>query len=136
MRHTFELTEAETSLAQLLDALERVVSAQTGRDDVAGEIRLMAEEALTNVIKYGYRGDARPPVLAEARVSIEAEGVVLEIRDSGAAFDPLSRPSPDVDAPPQREGGLGICLLRSLADEARYRREGDQNVLSLRKLMA
>jgi len=87
------------------------------------------------VIKYGYEGCERPPVLAEARLSIEAEDVVLEIRDGGTAFDPLSQPSPDVEAPPQREGGLGIYLLRSFADEVQYRREGDANVLSLRKRM-
>jgi anti-sigma regulatory factor (Ser/Thr protein kinase) len=135
VRHTFELTSAKTSLPELLDALERLVAVHTKSDSVAGEIRLIAEEALTNVMKYGYEGSARPSILAEVQLAAGVEDVVLEIRDGGTAFDPLSQPSPDVDAPPEskQEGGLGIHLLRSLADEVLYRREGDVNVLSLRK---
>jgi anti-sigma regulatory factor (Ser/Thr protein kinase) len=133
--HAFELTDAKTSLMELLDGLERLVVARMKSDAAAGEIRLMAEEALTNVMKYGYDDSKRPSILAEVQVAIHVQEVVLEIRDRGTAFDPLSAPSPDVDAPPEsrKEGGLGILLLRTFADEVHYRREGDANVLSLKK---
>jgi anti-sigma regulatory factor (Ser/Thr protein kinase) len=135
VRQTFELTNLKTSLVELLDALERLVLVETNSDTVAGEIRLMAEEALTNVMKYGYETSERPSILAEVHVALEARDVVLEIRDGGTAFDPLSQPSPDLDVLPEtrNEGGLGIHLLRSLADDVLYRREGDANVLSLKK---
>jgi anti-sigma regulatory factor (Ser/Thr protein kinase) len=134
---TFELTSAKTSLTELLDGLESVVVAKTSSDTLGGEIRLMAEEALTNVMKYGYESSKRPPILAEVHLAIGDQDVVIEIRDRGMAFDPLSQPSPDVDAPLEnrREGGLGIHLLRSFADDVLYRREGDANVLSLKKRM-
>lgn len=134
VRQTLELTNSQTSLTDLLDALERLVEAQTN-GDMAREVRLMAEEALTNVTKYGYNGETRPLVLAEVNVTVGPGDVLLEIRDSGTAFDPLSQPSPDVEAPAEnrKEGGLGILLLRSFADDVLYRREGDANVLSLKK---
>lgn len=135
MRHSLELTDGNTSLAELLDVLERLVLGETRNESLAGEIRLVAEEALTNVIKYGYERLPRPSVLARVELAFGEREVALEIRDAGTAFDPLAEPSPDVDAPPEsrREGGLGIHLLRSLADEVHYRREDDANVLSLKK---
>jgi anti-sigma regulatory factor (Ser/Thr protein kinase) len=135
VRQTYELTDLRPGLTQLLDDLERLVAVETHSEALAGEIRLIAEEALTNVVKYGYGRPERPSVLAELSVEVDAEDVRLEIRDGGTPFDPLSQPSPDLEAPPEtkKEGGLGIYLLRSLADEVRYRREGGANVLSLRK---
>jgi serine/threonine-protein kinase RsbW len=133
--HSFELKDAKTSLAEILDALERLVVAQTKSEAVAGEIRLIAEEALTNVMKYGYEGPQRPAILAEIRMEVDTRDVALEIRDRGTAFDPLAQESPALDGPPEsrKEGGLGILLLRTLADDVLYRREGDANVLSLKK---
>lgn len=135
MRRAFQLTDAKTSLTELLDTLERLVVAQTKSDALGGEIRLMAEEALTNIMKYGYEESKRPSILAEVHLAVGADEVTLEIRDGGTLFDPLSQPSPDVDAPleSRKEGGLGIHLLRSFADEVLYRRESDANVLSLKK---
>jgi len=134
MRHSFELTNADQSLTELLDALERLVVTWTNSDTLGGEVRLMAEEALTNVMKYGFAGPP-PAVVAEVVLVVDARDVVLEIRDGGTQFDPLGQPSPDVEAPPEsrKEGGLGILLLKSFADDLSYRREGDANVLSLKK---
>ena len=52
--------------------------------------------------------------------------------DDGIAFNPLTRPVPDLQAPiEQRQiGGLGIHLLRTLSETADYRRDGDRNVLT------
>jgi sigma-B regulation protein RsbU (phosphoserine phosphatase) len=55
--------------------------------------------------------------------------VVLDIRDNGAAYDPLAHPVPDLDAELDDRpiGGLGIHLVRELAQDARYRRDSGWN---------
>ena len=60
---------------------------------------------------------------------------MLEFRDQGPAFDPLSGPAPDLDAPLEQRpvGGLGLVLVRALVEDARYLREGPFNVLRLVK---
>ena len=60
---------------------------------------------------------------------------MLEIRDNGRSFNPLEAPSPILDRPIEERpnGGLGIHLMRSLADEASYVRKGTMNVLVLKK---
>jgi anti-sigma regulatory factor (Ser/Thr protein kinase) len=63
---------------------------------------------------------------------------VLEFRDQGRLFDPLTEPPPDLDAPLEQRprGGLGLPLVRALVDDARYVREGATNVLRLVKRKA
>ncbi len=92
---------------------------------------LAAEEALVNVFNHAYPADA-----GNVEVRVNAAGrraFVLKIRDTGPAFNPLSLPEPDLkaDISQRKVGGLGVFLIRRLADEARYKRENDSNTLTL-----
>lgn len=98
------------------------------------DLRLVGEEVLTNIIKYGFEPGA--PAAAEFSFSFTDEAVLLEFRDEGREFDPLAGPAADLDAPPEQRpvGGLGLTLVRALVQEARYVREGPVNVLRLVKI--
>ena len=97
------------------------------------ELRLVAEEVLTNIARYAFELEASAAV--EVRLSFTDAAAVLEFRDQGKAFDPLAQPAPDLEVPPEERplGGLGLTLVRALVDEARYAREGPTNVLHLVK---
>jgi len=97
------------------------------------ELRLVAEEVVTNVAKYGFEPGRAAAM--EVLLSLSEDTVVLEFRDQGQPFDPLSQPAPDLDAPVEERpiGGLGLTLVRALVEEARYAREGATNVLRLVK---
>jgi anti-sigma regulatory factor (Ser/Thr protein kinase) len=116
-----------------LDRLEALVRAAGWAAPAALELRLVAEEVVTNVAKYGYEPGAVPAL--ELRVSIGADAAVLEFHDQGRPFDPLAQPPPDLEAPllDRPVGGLGLTLVRALVEEARYAREGRTNVLRLVK---
>jgi anti-sigma regulatory factor (Ser/Thr protein kinase) len=94
---------------------------------------LALEEHLTNITRYAY-DDARPH---DVRVCLEIkEGyLAVEVEDDGRPFDPLQRPEVDVSVPLETKpiGGLGIHLIRQFMDEVQYRREGNKNVLTMRK---
>ena len=53
--------------------------------------------------------------------------------DDGQPFDPLAFRGPDLEEAAEERGigGLGIHIVRSLVDQARYRREDDRNHLHL-----
>jgi anti-sigma regulatory factor (Ser/Thr protein kinase) len=97
------------------------------------ELRLVAEEVLTNIAKYAFEPGTTPT--AEILVSVTASEAVLEFRDAGRPFDPLAQPPPDLDLPLEERavGGLGLPLVRALVDEVRYARKGGSNVLRLVK---
>ena len=61
----------------------------------------------------------------------------LSYIDDGMAWNPMTVAEPDTTIPmedrPTR--GLGVLLYKKLADQVRYVRENDQNVIQLRKTL-
>jgi anti-sigma regulatory factor (Ser/Thr protein kinase) len=101
----------------------------------AVEIELVVEEVVDNICRYGYGERAGAVELRCERIErIEDSELVLEFIDRGAPFDILSQPPANLTAPLELRplGGLGLRLIAELADEARYRRDGECNVLGLR----
>jgi sigma-B regulation protein RsbU (phosphoserine phosphatase) len=127
------IADARTGAPAALDRLEARCRAAGLQEPAALEVRLVAEEVLTNIAKYAFDPAATPA--AELTFAIADDAVVLEFRDGGRAFDPLAPPVPDLDVPLEQRpvGGLGLALVRALADEVRYVREGPTNVLRVVK---
>lgn len=99
-------------------------------------VSLAIEELVTNCIKYGYQ-DANGHTI-DFLLSVDEGVLSLEVVDDGNPFNPLDAPRPDLSLPPERRpiGGLGLHLLRELADEMRYERRDGTNRLSLTKRMS
>jgi anti-sigma regulatory factor (Ser/Thr protein kinase) len=95
-----------------------------------GKLDLVIEEILMNVARYAYA-----PSTGDAEVSYRQAGagaLLVEIADSGRAFNPLEADPPDLsrglaDRP---IGGLGVFLVRTIVGSLAYRRESGRNVLS------
>lgn len=82
------------------------------------DLRLAISEATTNAIEANTRADSSDQI--RLTCDLAAGSIVVEIRDSGAGFDPESLvPHPPVTDPErlQFERGLGIPLMRKLMDE-------------------
>jgi serine/threonine-protein kinase RsbW len=126
MRFQAVLEELDAA-AELVEADAAAAGLRPGR---ALELRLILEEAWVNICRYAYPSGPGP---IEVRTRHEAGRFHIDIIDEGPAFDPLARPEPDVGAGLDERpvGGLGIHLIRSLADGVEYRREGSRNVLTI-----
>jgi serine/threonine-protein kinase RsbW len=100
--------------------------------DDAARILILLEELLTNLAKYGYSDRAEPGV-AEIALVLNGSRLEIEFIDDGCAFDPLAVPLPNLDEPLEVRpiGGLGLHLLRSLADGVSYERINNKNVIRL-----
>jgi serine/threonine-protein kinase RsbW len=85
-------------------------------------------EAYNNIVFHGYAG--RTPGSIQVKIRNCSKCVRVEIRDTGASFDPAEALPPDLDALP--ESGVGIFLMRSMVDEVSYV-AGCPNVLTLVK---
>jgi serine/threonine-protein kinase RsbW len=96
-------------------------------------VNLALDEIVTNAVLYGFEN----PAGQEITIKIDTTGgeLTASVADAGREFNPLTVPIPDLHATlGERElGGLGIHLVRSLMDRVTYQREGDKNVLTVRK---
>jgi anti-sigma regulatory factor (Ser/Thr protein kinase) len=96
------------------------------------KIELALLEICVNIIRYAYP-QSNGDILIKAW---HDEGkMFFEIRDSGVPFDPRKLKTPDIDESIRKEqtGGLGVFLSRTLMDGFDYKREDDQNVLTIYK---
>ncbi len=98
------------------------------------KIELALLEICVNIIRYAYP-QSNGDILIKAWH--DEEKMFFEIRDSGVPFDPRKLKTPDIEESIRKEqtGGLGVFLSRSLMDGFDYRRENDQNVLTIFKNM-
>lgn len=117
-----------------LEGFVRMFAADHGiaADDQA-RMRIMLEELLTNLSKYGYPDRNEREGLAEVNLELAGNQLVIEFGDDGQAFDPLAKASPDLEQSIRSRpvGGLGLHIVRALADEAQYSRRDDRNVIRL-----
>lgn len=124
-----EHARVEDLNASLEAVLERHCVTRGLRDDV----RLIVEELASNAIDHG--GTDVPVGQHELSVDIGIEGELLTLRfsDDGAPFDPTDAPAPDLaaDIDERPIGGLGLHLIKQLAEEISYRRDGDFNLLQV-----
>ncbi len=92
---------------------------------------LALEEAVVNIVNY-----SEAKFIGMTISCGDTQRLSITLRDDGIAFDPTAQAEVDTAAViDQRQiGGLGIALLRQIADEVHYRRTDDgQNELSIIK---
>ena len=98
------------------------------------QLRLAIEEIFINIASYAY---APKEGEAEVRCTVLENPLRVELQflDGGTPFDPLARE--EADTSPEglmnREGGLGILLVKKTMDEVEYAYEDGRNVLTIRK---
>lgn len=125
---------------QITSDLEKLSSVASFAADFAREqgvgaavsyrLDLILEELVTNTIEHGYGVDEGT---IEIFLDGDGEKVRLQVRDRARAYDPFSVPAPDPDAPleARRPGGLGIHLVRQLAQDCSYERVDGENRVTL-----
>jgi anti-sigma regulatory factor (Ser/Thr protein kinase) len=128
----FSLIADAAALARIEAAVEAFSEHHALSPKTAYALSLVIEELVTNIVKYGYAGG--PPGPLTMTVGMQGGSVVGALSDAGVAFDPTAMATPDVDADVDERhiGGLGVHLVRTLADEFAYRREDGRNIITFR----
>lgn len=96
------------------------------------KLELALHEIFVNIVLHAYPREG-------GGVNIRIRGVHgnlhMEIRDRGIPFNPIEMPPVDLEEKLRRgtRGGLGIYLFKTIMDGYAYRRDGNENVLTVRK---
>lgn len=129
MRMRLVLPDDRTRLRELDAAIVEALSAGGVAFDVIADVLLIAEEVVCNAIDHGFSEHRSHEIVVT--VAQLPEQVAIEFRDDGIEYNPLDRPAPDLEAEigDRPIGGLGVHLVRALADEVSYHRDATHNVL-------
>lgn len=120
-----------SSLVSFREFVDRAAVAAGAGPELLLKIELVLEELLVNHVLHAYgSGEGDSEVACSRRAPA---CFCLEVVDEAAPFNPLGHATPDLTLAPEDRpiGGLGIHVVRSLADEISYRREAGKNVLTV-----
>ena len=126
----------KSDLFAIRDGLARLFRMQPLSDldeERRGSAEIVLAEALNNIVEHAYAGQ---PGEIRVEVTRRAADLCCQIRDHG-------RPMPGGSLPPGHlkplseggdlpEGGFGWFLIRKLARDLSYARDGEENVLTFR----
>ena len=121
------LMEVTLFIDEWLESLDCGMKAQK-------QIDLAVDELFTNIASYAYA-----PGSGEATIQLNFDEACrvasITFIDSGVPYDPLQKPDPDVtlSADEREIGGLGIYMAKKATDKMEYRRENNQNILTIYK---
>jgi anti-sigma regulatory factor (Ser/Thr protein kinase) len=108
-----------------------------GYEGAVNRVELAVEEVFINICLHAYRGERGPVTLTKA-LAPDGEGgesLVITISDMGRPFNPFEdAPAPDLtgDLAVRRQGGLGVHLVKRMADMFSHRGTGEGNETELR----
>ena len=118
--------------------LNAVLDFVTGELKAAGcsgkpltQIKKAVEEIFVNIARYAYN-----PAAGDATIRVTADSIItIEFEDSGVSYNPLEKTDPDTSlSKEEREpGGLGIFMVKKIMDSVEYRRDGNKNILIIKK---
>jgi serine/threonine-protein kinase RsbW len=84
-------------------------------DELLADLKLALTEAASNSVRHAY-GDEDAGVV-DISYQLFSDRLVIEVKDEGEGFDPAEA---EGNAAELSEGGLGIAIIRAIADEVEF----------------
>src|SRR6476619_1713580 len=85
-------------------------------EDTMADLKLALTEAVSNSVRHAYGPEGDGSV--DVRYELHPDRLGIEVVDNGAGFDPNDpRERGEQNGEELTEGGLGIAIIKSIADE-------------------
>lgn len=94
-------------------------------------LHVILDEICSNIVKHSSASGFE----VDIELLADPDGVKLTFRDDGMPYDPIAHADPDTSLPAEKRpiGGLGIMMVRKMADSMSYKRVHDRNLLTIVK---
>ncbi|HET9251685.1 MAG TPA: SpoIIE family protein phosphatase [Candidatus Eisenbacteria bacterium] len=132
-RFQLRVVAEDRHLAEIRDFVQDAGEKLLIPQKILANTKLAVDEACTNVIKHGYKGESGGFI--EIVITGNGRDFSIAIHDTGKSFDLRNVKSPDLKmyVETRRKGGFGVFIMNQLMDEVRYRAGRDGNVLTMVK---
>ena len=108
---------------------ECLATAPSSLAPLSAPLHVMLDEVVSNIVHHSGAD------VFEVAAELSPDRAALTVSDNGKPYVPIAHADPDTSLPADARpiGGLGILIVKKLADSVSYRREGGRNVLSFSK---
>jgi serine/threonine-protein kinase RsbW len=134
---SFETTGEPDKLGAVTEFVRQAARSVAFADEDLLAVDLIVEEIFLNIALHGYKGRSPGPVAIDC-ASPGAGVLTIQFRDWAGQFNPLATDPPALDVPlsQRRVGGLGLVVVKRMAESVSYRRVEHRNELSVRIVSA
>lgn len=132
MLRSLSIPADAAAMSQVLDFVIAFATEHELPHEEVARVSIVLEELLTNTVKYGYE-DSNGRGRVEISLEFVEARLTIQFIDDAREFDPFAVALPDVsdDTDARPVGGLGLLVVRALADERRYQRDAGRNIIFL-----
>jgi serine/threonine-protein kinase RsbW len=102
-------------------ALTGIARVRALSDELLADLKLALTEAASNSVRHAYSGRDHAGVV-EICYELLPDRLVIEVTDEGEGFDPAEEHGEPEEL---SEGGLGIAIIRAIADQVEIGRQPD-----------
>lgn len=102
-------------------ALTGIARVRDLSDELLADLKLALTEAASNSVRHAYAGDDHVGMV-EISYELRPDRLVIEVTDDGEGFD-VAEPTGSPEE--LSEGGLGIAIIRAIADEVEIGKQPD-----------
>lgn len=127
--NTLRTTANNIKLKTVLNFIEQNMTYNQVPDPIRFKVMMMAEEIFSNISQYAYTTEGKVKI----ETSMEDDIFSLIFTDEGTPYNPLEYELPDVTLPLEQRptGGLGIFIVRNMADFMDYNYQDGMNILKI-----
>ena len=119
-------------ISRLCDEVKKFCNDNQISDSKYHDIVLILDEMVTNVISYAYPDGGVHTFTLDIHRG-DDQRIYIKLVDDGIPFDPLAQDESDIDSSLEKRqiGGLGIFIVKHLAEAVEYSRLDDKNNLDI-----
>ena len=98
---------------------------------ITAKMLIVIDEIVSNIVFYGNKEHGMFTISTD----IKDNELILIFKDNGIRFNPLEQSSPDINKPTRERdvGGLGILIVKKMADYLSYEYRDECNILTFKK---
>ncbi|HJJ38578.1 MAG TPA: SpoIIE family protein phosphatase [Methanocorpusculum sp.] len=129
--YQIEVMSDNEGYEKIMNYMTKVLTDAGCNPMILSNISVAVSELISNIIRHAYDGDPNGKI--SLSISTFSHRAKIVISDGGRYFNPLDV---NCDSCKTRvmnhiRGGLGIFMVRKLADDVRYRYENNQNITTI-----
>ncbi len=129
---TFQANRSE--LSKIHKAIEEEAGKFNYSPKILYQAHIITEEIFINISSYAYKPDQSNQNVTLC-LEFSPNELIITFEDNGTPYNPLKNKDPDISLPVEQRpvGGLGIFMVKHIADSIDYKYDNGKNILKIKK---
>ncbi|NJL32025.1 MAG: ATP-binding protein [Phycisphaerales bacterium] len=119
--HNFVIPSQLDRITSVIESIASDMVTHGYGEKVQFAVRLALEEAISNAIRHGNKGDPKKTVGID--YDVDPQRIIITVCDQGPGFKPDTVPDPTLEENLTRPCGRGVMLMKAYMDEVSFNQQ-------------